>query len=107
MKTLFAAILFCSLNIGAFAQQATAQASKSKTTATAKAADSYRCPVCGYTSAKKGDCPKDKIGLVMVGDYYCPQCYMTSKKPGKCSMCGVEMKKLEAATASTGTANKK
>lgn len=101
MKTLFAAILFCSLSLGAFAQQAA-----TPKTATAKTvAPSYRCPVCGYTSLKPGDCPKDKTSLVQVGDYYCPECYMTSKKAGKCSMCGVDMKKMEP-QAATGTVTK-
>jgi len=98
MKTLFAAIIFCSLSLGAFAQQASSQ----KTTST-KVAISYRCPVCGYTGTKAGDCPKDKTTLVKVGDYYCPECYMTSAKAGKCSMCGVDMKKMEPATASAAT----
>jgi hypothetical protein len=97
MKTLFAAIIFSAISFGAFAQQT----STSKTTApAAKAADSYRCPICGYTGTKAGDCPKDKVALVKVGDYYCPECYMTNKKAGKCTMCGVEMKKMEPATAS-------
>jgi rubrerythrin len=96
MKTLFAAILFCSLSFGAFAQQTAA----TKTTTTTKVADSYRCPVCGYTGTKAGDCPKDKTALVKVGDYYCPDCYMTSKKAEKCPMCGVDMKKMMPATAS-------
>ena len=98
MKTLFAAIIFTSLSFGVFAQQTSA----SKTTApAAKVADSYRCPICGYTGTKAGDCSKDKVALVKVGDYYCPECYMTAKKAGKCSMCGVDMKKMEAATVST------
>lgn len=101
MKTLFAAIIFCSLSLGAFAQQTTTK--KAATTSATKVADSYRCPVCGYTGAKTGECPKDKTALVKVGDYYCPDCYMTSKKAGKCSMCGVDMKKMESATASAAT----
>lgn len=96
MKTLFAAIIFCSLSIGVFAQQTSSQ----KAHASKTAAVSYRCPVCGYTSAKAGDCPKDKVSLIKVGDYYCPECYMTSTKAGKCPMCGVAMKKMEPATAS-------
>jgi hypothetical protein len=96
MKTLFAAILFCFLSIGAIAQQASAQ----KASTVKAIAPSYRCPVCGYTTTKTGECPKDKTGLVKVGDYYCPECYMTSAKAGKCSMCGVDMKKMEPATAS-------
>jgi hypothetical protein len=98
MKTFFAAIIFCSLSLGAFAQQASSQ--KTTTTKTTTAV-SYRCPVCGYTGTKAGDCPKDKTVLVKVGDYYCPECYMTSTKAGKCTMCGVDMKKMEPATAST------
>jgi rubrerythrin len=98
MKNLFAAIIFCSLSLGAFAQHASSKkASSSKTVAA-----SYRCPVCGYTALKAGDCPKDKISLVKVGDYYCPECYMTSKKAEKCPMCGVDMKKMEA-QAPSGT----
>jgi hypothetical protein len=100
MKTLFAAIIFCSLSLGAFAQQATA--TKTNTTST-KATTTYRCPVCGYTSIKAGDCPKDKTAMVKVGDYYCPECYMTSAKAGKCSMCGVDMKKMEPAPPSGTT----
>lgn len=101
MKTLFAAILFCSLSLGALAQQAN---STIKVNApVSKAAVTYRCPVCGYTNTKAGDCPKDKITLVKVGDYYCPECYMTSSKAGKCSMCGVDMKKMEPAPASGTT----
>jgi rubrerythrin len=98
MKTLFAAIIFCTLSLGAFAQQAN---STSKATAAKTTAASYRCPVCGYTATKAGDCPKDKTTLVKVGDYYCPECYMTSTKAGKCSMCGVPMKKMEASTSNT------
>ena len=105
MKTLFAAILFCAFSLGAFAQQAT---STNKTTAVAvKTTVNYRCPVCGYTGTKTGECPKDKTNLVKVGDYYCPECYMTSSKAGKCSMCGVDMKKMEGATASATPAAKK
>jgi hypothetical protein len=102
MKTLFAIILLGTLSFGATAQQATSQQTPAKTaTTTTKVADSYRCPICGYTSTKAGDCPKDKVSLVKVGDYYCPDCYMTAKKSGKCTMCGVDMKKMEPATAST------
>src|ERR1700679_573216 len=69
MKTLFAAILLSAMSFGAFAQQiATAQATTQVTAVqqaasahAAKATDSYRCPVCGYTSAKAGDCTKDKV----------------------------------------------
>jgi hypothetical protein len=99
MKTLFASVLFTTFSLGAFAQQATTTTGTTKSTVAPKMADSYRCPVCGYTSAKRGDCPKDKVALVKVGDYYCPECYMTSGKPGKCTMCGVDMKKMEPATA--------
>jgi hypothetical protein len=104
MKTLFVIIIFCYLGLGAFAQQTTTAA---KTATSPKAAISYRCPVCGYTGTKAGECPKDKTGLVKVGDYYCPECYMTSSKAGKCSMCGVDMKKMKGATASTTPAAKK
>jgi len=55
----------------------------------------YRCPVCGATSTKPGDCAKDKVTMVKVGDYYCPDCYMSSSKPGKCQMCGVAMKQMQ------------
>ena len=105
MKTLIAAILFCSLSLGVFAQ--TKQTVKplpgaKATTTTTKTADSYRCPVCGYTGTAKGACPRDKTDLVKVGDYYCPECYMSSAKAGKCNMCGVDMKKMEA-SAATGS----
>ena len=101
MKSLFAFVLFSSFSIGLIAQQGTSQqATPKKVTAPAKVGDSYRCPADGYTSAKPGDCPKDKVTLVKVGDYYCPDCYMTATKAGKCSMCGVDMKKMEASTAS-------
>ncbi len=97
MKTLFAAILLSAMSFGAFAQQA----STAKTTApVAKTADSYKCPVCGFTSTKAGDCTKDKVTLIKVGSYYCPECYMTAAKAGKCSMCGVDMEKMEASAAS-------
>jgi hypothetical protein len=100
MKTLFAIILLGTLSFAATAQQtATTKAGTTKTTVAPKVADSYRCPVCGFTSAKAGDCPKDKVTLVKVGDYYCPDCYMTATKAGKCTMCGVDMKKMEPATA--------
>jgi len=109
MKTLIAAILFSTFTLGAFAQQkATTKATATKTTAPAtKAADNYRCPICGYTALKAGDCPKDKVTLVKVGDYYCPDCYMTNTKAGKCTMCGVDMKKMEAAAPSGTTDTKK
>lgn len=105
MKTLFTAILFCSFSLGVFAQQATN--TTKTTTPVAKTAINYRCPVCGYTGTKPGECPKDKTGLVKVGDYYCPECYMTSTKAAKCSMCGVDMKKMGSATASATPAAKK
>lgn len=98
MKTLFVSIIFCSLSLGVFAQQA---ASSSKSTASKTTVVSYRCPVCGYSSTKAGECPKDKTNLVKVGDYYCPECYMTSTKAEKCPMCGVPMKKMEASAANT------
>ncbi len=105
MKTLFAAILFSAMSFGAFAQQATQVPSKlnspTRMNQAPVQADSYRCPICGYTGTKAGDCPKDKVALVKVGDYYCPECYMTAKKAGKCTMCGVDMKKMVPATAST------
>jgi predicted RNA-binding Zn-ribbon protein involved in translation (DUF1610 family) len=101
MKTIIAAILFSTFSLGAFAQQsASSNSSTQKASPAAKVTDSYRCPICGYTGTKAGDCPKDKVTLVKVGDYYCPECYMTEKKSGKCTMCGVEMKKMEPATAS-------
>jgi len=59
----------------------------------------YRCPVCGATSTKPGDCAKDKVTMVKVGDYYCPDCYMSSNKPGKCQMCGVAMKQMQPKAA--------
>lgn len=106
MKTLIAAISLSLLSIGAFAQSSAKTTGKSstkttsKTTAkTATASAIYRCPTCNYSSDKAGECSKDKIALVKVGDYYCPDCYMSQSKPGKCSMCGVEMKKMEAAPA--------
>jgi len=73
---------------------------KMPATASAATGATYRCPTCTYSSDKPGDCPNDKITLVKVGDYYCPDCYMSSAEPGKCKMCGVEMKKMEPATAS-------
>lgn len=96
MKTLIAIISFAFLSLGAFAQTKNtvpAPTPLPKTTA------SYRCPVCGATVTKAGECPKDKVNYVKVGDYYCPDCYMTSTKPGKCTMCGVDMKKMETASA--------
>lgn len=92
MKTLIAALTFSLFTVSAFCQQT----NKTATKAAPKAVTNYKCPMCGHASATKGDCPKDKIGLVKVGDYYCPDCYMTSTKAGKCQMCGVAMKKMEA-----------
>lgn len=96
MKSLIAAILFTSFSFGVFAQSKSTSKASTPTTAPAakKVADNYRCPVCGYTALKNGDCPKDKVALVKVGDYYCPECYMTNAKAGKCTMCGVDMKKM-------------
>lgn len=96
MKTLVSVIAFSFLSLGAFCQQGTSKTTTKKATPAAVAA--YRCPMCTYSTNKAGDCPKDKVGLVKVGDYYCPDCYMTSTKAGKCSMCNVEMKKMEAST---------
>lgn len=93
MRTLIAVLAFSLLSLSGFAQK---KATK-HTVKAEKTAVQYRCPQCGYTSAKKGECPKDKIDLVKAGDYYCPDCYMTSAKPGKCPMCGVDMKQMEAA----------
>jgi hypothetical protein len=101
MKNLIAAIAISLISFGVSAQQ-----TASKTTTTQKAAAPaviYRCPTCSYTSNKPGQCPKDKIALVKVGDYYCPDCYMSSSKPGKCTMCGVDMKKMEAPTTASST----
>jgi hypothetical protein len=107
MKTLFSIIILSTLSLGVFAQAQTTAGNVN----TAKAKPStilvntpvYRCPICGFQSAKPGDCAKDKIGLVKVGDYYCPECYMTSAKAGKCAMCGVDMKKMEASAAPVKT----
>ncbi|HXB13321.1 MAG TPA: hypothetical protein VNZ45_15145 [Bacteroidia bacterium] len=93
MKTLFVAISFTLISIGAFSQTTATKAPAKKGVATPV---EYKCPMCGATSAKAGDCSKDKIAMVKEGDYYCPDCYMSSAKPGKCSMCGVDMKKMEA-----------
>src|SRR4029077_17337523 len=106
MKTLLAAIAICLISFSVNSQQSASKTTKSKQTGTQKPAAPaviYRCPTCSYASNKPGDCPKDHITLVKVGDYYCPECYMSSSKPGKCSMCGVAMKKMEAPTASTAT----
>ncbi|MGP8215143.1 MAG: hypothetical protein ACLQQ4_06235 [Bacteroidia bacterium] len=96
MKTLVIALSFGLLSIGAFAQQSTTTKTAPAKTAKVPEKVSYRCPVCGATSDKTGECPKDKVAYVKVGDYYCPDCYMSSSKPGKCTMCGVDMKKMEA-----------
>lgn len=93
MKTLIAALAFSLISFGAFSQQT--QKSNTIKKHTPKAVATYKCPVCGYASHKAGDCPKDKIALVKVGDYYCPDCYMSSSKPGKCEMCGVQMKQMK------------
>lgn len=97
MKTLIAALAFSLLTVGGYAQKKATKATQPAAKTEKKATVQYRCPACGYTSDKKGECPKDKTDLVKVGDYYCPDCYMTSAKPGKCPMCGVDMKKMEAA----------
>ncbi len=100
MKTLAIAISFSLLSIGAFAQAKTTKAIPAKAAKPATAtAVSYKCPVCGAVSDKTGECSKDKVAYVKVGDYYCPDCYMSQAKPGKCSMCGVDMKKMETTTA--------
>jgi len=95
MKTFFAALSLSLLSLTSFAQDKTTKTAAKPATAKTTASVSYRCPVCGATSAKAGECSKDKVGFVKVGDYYCPDCYMTQAKPGKCSMCGVDMKKME------------
>ena len=98
MKTFIAALIFSTFSFCAIAQDATV-AKPAKTAKTPKpvtAVPSYRCPQCNYKSDKAGDCPKDKISLVKVGDYYCPECYMSSSKASKCSMCGVDMKQMTA-----------
>jgi hypothetical protein len=94
MKTFLAILSFSVIAIGATCQSNTAK--KAATTQKATTADTYKCPVCFATSTKAGDCPKDKVSFVKVGDYYCPDCYMTAKKPGKCQMCGVDMKLMQA-----------
>jgi hypothetical protein len=102
MKTLIVAISLSLFSMGAFAQKKTAATDTKKVPAKTaqKVAVSYRCPVCGATADKAGNCTKDKdVAMVKVGDYYCPDCYMTSTKPGKCTMCNVEMKKMEATSA--------
>lgn len=99
MKTLAIAISFAFLSLGAFAQTSTPAKSTPKGAPVKATSVSYRCPVCGAVSNKVGECPKDKVAYVKVGDYYCPDCYMTASKPGKCSMCGVDMKKMDATAA--------
>jgi hypothetical protein len=99
MKTLIVAISFSFLSLGAIAQSTTKVAPAKPAQKATTAAVSYRCPVCGATVDKAGECSKDKVAYVKVGDYYCPDCYMSQAKPGKCSMCGVDMKKMETATA--------
>jgi hypothetical protein len=97
MKTLLVAISFSIISFGAFSQTKTTKAAPVKKSVPLLV--EYRCPVCGSTSAKAGECAKDKVTLVKAGDYYCPDCYMSSAKPGKCSMCGVDMKKMETSSA--------
>jgi hypothetical protein len=82
-------------------QGATAKGGNNTTSKTNFTAYTYRCPVCGATSTKPGDCAKDKVTMVKVGDYYCPDCYMSSSKPGKCEMCGVAMKQMQATAVPT------
>jgi hypothetical protein len=102
MKTLFVAISLSIISFTAFSQTAkTAPAKK-----VVPVLIEYRCPVCGYTSPKAGECSKDKVTLVKAGDYYCPDCYMSSAKPGKCTMCGVDMKKMESSSAAPAPAKK-
>ena len=100
MKTLIAAISLSLISFGAFSQTHVKTSVKKEVPVLVE----YRCPVCGYTSPKAGECSKDKITLVKAGDYYCPDCYMSSTTPGKCSMCGVDMKKM--ATSSAAPAKK-
>ena len=97
MKTLLTVITFALLSTGAMAQKASKPATKkAPQQSKAETAVTYRCPACSYSSTKPGDCPKDHVSLVKVGDYYCPKCYMSNSKPGKCEMCGVDMVKMEA-----------
>jgi predicted RNA-binding Zn-ribbon protein involved in translation (DUF1610 family) len=104
MKTLVTGIFLSVLSLTAFAQTSTTtKTTKTTTTTTTKTTVAYRCPVCGTTVDKAGECPKDKVTYVKVGDYYCPDCYMSQAKPGKCSMCGVDMKKMETASATPAT----
>jgi hypothetical protein len=98
MKTLIAVISFSLMGIGAFAQTAGGKTVTKTSNYTPHPVVAYKCPVCGTSSPKAGDCTKDKVAMVKVGDYYCPDCYMSSSKAGKCSMCGVDMKKMEATT---------
>jgi len=99
MKTLLAGLVLSIISIGAYAQSnVTIQTNKTSPNTKYHSAPvaAYKCPVCGATSPMATDCKKDKVAMVKVGDYYCPDCYMSSSKPGKCSMCGVDMKKMEA-----------
>ena len=96
MKTLIAAVSLSLLSLTAFAQDKTTKTAAKP--ATEKTNVSYRCPVCGASAAKAGECSKDKTAFVKIGDYYCPDCYMSQSKPGKCSMCGVDMKKMETSS---------
>ncbi len=98
MKTLIAVVSFGLMGLGAFAQSSTHKTVTQTTKLTPHPAAQYKCPMCGATSPKAGDCPKDKIGMVKVGDYYCPKCYMTSTKAGKCEMCGVDMVQMTNGT---------
>ena len=98
MKTLLAVVSFSLMGFGAFAQSSGTKAVSQTTKYTPHPAHAYRCPVCGAFSAKAGDCTKDKVGMVKMGDYYCPTCYMTSTKAGKCEMCGVDMKQMSGET---------
>jgi len=99
MKTLLAGLVLSVISLGAYAQgKVTINTKQTNTTTQHHPAPvaAYKCPVCGATSPFATDCKKDKVTMVKVGDYYCPDCYMTSSKAGKCTMCGVDMKKMEA-----------
>lgn len=98
MKTLIAVVSLSLMGFGVFAQTSANKTVTQTTKYTPHPAQQYKCPICGTVSAKAGDCPKDKIGLVKVGDYYCPKCYMTSTKATKCEMCGVDMVKMTSGT---------
>jgi hypothetical protein len=98
MKTFIAAVSLSLLSLTAFAQDKTTKTAAKPAAAKTTASVAYRCPVCGASAAKAGECSKDKTAFVKVGDYYCPDCYMSQSKPGKCSMCGVDMKKMETSS---------